>query len=237
MEAKPCKVLLAEDDPVSREFLTEALQACGASVTGCDDGDAALATATRLAFDLLVFDHHLPGRNGDAVLLALRANPGAASRATPALATSADPGAFRAGLLAAGFAEVLPKPLPLADLAATLRRHGMPAFDVPAIDHEAALRACGSHAVATRLRHLFANQELPAVAAELARTTDPHALRPMLHRLRSACGFCGATRLADAGDALQRALATGKEADVAPMLSAFRIALAATRTALGDDSA
>lgn len=235
MDAQPCKVLLAEDDPVSREFLVEALQACGAAVTACVDGHAALAAATAQAFDLLILDHQLPGCTGDAVLRALRADRGAASQATPALATSAEHGALVAILSRAGFAEVLAKPLALDALAAALRRHGIPASTSPTIDHAAALRSCGSSAVATRLRRLFASEELPRVEAELARAADPQELRPMLHRLHSACGFCGATRLAQAGTALQCALAAGNDADVGPALLAFRTALATTRATLADE--
>ncbi|HET8763755.1 MAG TPA: response regulator, partial [Rhodanobacter sp.] len=103
-------MLLAEDDPVSRAFLAEGIRACGAELTDCGDGDAALRLARARVFDLLILDHHLPGRNGDAVLAALRGDSGAASRSAPAIATSAARDAEAAALLQAGFVEVLPKP-------------------------------------------------------------------------------------------------------------------------------
>lgn len=225
------RVLLAEDDPVSREFLIEALQACGCEASACADGDAALARAQAQAFDLLLLDQHLPGRHGDAVLAALRADPRAASRASPALATSAEPAAHAPQLLRAGFAEVLPKPITLAELLAALRRHGL--VTATALDDAEALRACGTPATAARLRRLFADEELPKLAAELAGNPDPQALRPALHRLVAACGFCGAPLLGQACATLQQALANAAgEVAVAQALAGFRQALATTRAAL-----
>lgn len=232
-DATRFRVLLAEDDPVSMEFLTEALRACGTDVAACADGDAALALATAQAFDLLVLDHQLPGRNGDAVLRALRADVDAASHATPALATSAEPDAFAATLSRAGFVEILPKPMSLESLRAALLRQGLSAPEEPTLDDADAVRTCGSAAAAARLRRLFADEELPKLQAELDRSTDPQALRSTLHRLRASCGFCGAPLLAHASASLHRALTTGAgETEVARTLHGFRRALAMTRAAL-----
>lgn len=232
MDASRFRVLLAEDDPVSREFLSEAMCAAGADVTACGDGDAALRLARIQAWGLLVFDHHLPGRNGDAVLAALRADADAASHATPAIATSAARDSGMSTLLQAGFAEVLPKPMPVEVLRAALRRYGCHAE--PILDDEEALRACGSAAAVTRLRRLFAEQELPRVQEELERLGDaPESLRPTLHRLQASCGFCGAGPLALTTAALQRALSNSADAaGVHDALRDFRHALAETRARL-----
>lgn len=232
-DASRFRVLLAEDDPVSAEFLAEALRSCGADVTACVDGDAALQLAATQVFELLVLDHHLPGHHGDAVLRALRADPAAASHAVPALATSAEPGTFAAILVRAGFIEILPKPMSLDDLRGALQRHGLAAPATPLLDDAEAAQACGSTATATRLRRLFADEELPRLQAELDRNADPQALRATLHRLRASCGFCGAPLLGQASANLQRALATGAgKAEVVRSLEAFRRAFARTRDAL-----
>lgn len=233
MDAPRFTVLLAEDDPVSQAFLVEALRDCGAEVTAYADGTAALAAALAQRFDLMLLDQHLPGCHGDAVLAALRADGNAASHATPAIATSAELDGDASARTRAGFAEALPKPMTLADLHAALRRHGLGAPVARVLDDDAAVRACGSASAVARLRQLFADDELPRLAAELERTRDPRALRPSLHRLRAACGFCGASGLADAAVDLQRALddAAG-DRDHAPALARFRVALQATRAAL-----
>lgn len=226
-EAKPCCILLAEDDPISQTFFRDAIRACGGEVTVYADGTAALAAARSAHWDLLILDRHLPGMDGDAVLAALRA----ARIATPAVATTAEPDVNRAALLRAGFAAVLPKPLPFDALRAVLLRYGC---RPRVLDDDGALRTCGAPAVVTRLRRLFVEQELPRIQSELDAHGDDHqALRPMLHRLRAACGFCGATTLAHAAADLHGALAAHAEAErVATTLAAFAAALQVTRAAL-----
>lgn len=230
-EAGKFRILLAEDDAVSREFLGEALRACGAEPTACADGPAALAHARAASWELLVFDHHLPGLDGDEVLAALRADPGAAARQIPAIATTAEPDTARASLLRAGFLEVLPKPLSLETLRAVLERHGC---RVDLLDDHDALRACGSTPAVEHLRRLFAEQELPRIQDEFDHHGDDHgALRPVLHRLRASCGFCGATALARASEILHSALAKDTDAErVDVALQAFGRALQETRAAL-----
>ena len=226
------RVLLAEDDPVSRAFLAEGIRACGAEPTACDDGDAALRLARAQAFDLLILDHHLPGRNGDAVLAVLRGDSGAASRSAPAIATSAARDAEAAALLQAGFVEVLSKPMALDTLRDALRRYGCTPGSP--LDDAGALRACGSTDAVIRLRRLFFEQELPKVQEELdGADRDPQSLRPLLHRLEASCGFCGARRLASATATLQRALATDVDSpSTRTALQGFRDALAETRASL-----
>lgn len=231
-EAPRFRVLLAEDDPVSRAFLHEAGQACGATITDCVDGHQALGLARADEWDLLILDHHLPGLDGDVILAALRAEPDAASRTTPAIATSAAAETETEALQRAGFAEVLPKPMRVETLRAVLRRHGC-APDVR-LDDADALRACGSPAAVTRLRRLFAEQELPKIQDELDRVGDDlQTLRPSLHRLRASCGFCGARTLAQASAALHRAIVVGADAgQLETALGVFRATLAETRAAL-----
>ncbi|HJP96935.1 MAG TPA: response regulator [Rhodanobacteraceae bacterium] len=225
-------MLLAEDDPVSREFLREATHACGAQVTDCADGHQALVLARKDPWDLLILDHHLPGLNGDVLLALLRADPLAASRATPAIATSAARDIEADALERAGFAEVLAKPMGIETLRGALRRHGC-ALD-PRLDDADALRACGSRAAVTRLRRLFAEQELPSVQDELdAAGEDLRALLPTLHRLRASCGFCGARSLAEASANLSRAItARPGVGQRESALEAFCVAMAETRAAL-----
>lgn len=229
-EATCFNVLLAEDDPVSQAFLEEALRTGGATPTTCTDGQAALALARTGNWNLLIFDQHLPGMDGDAVLAALRADH-LARGLPPALATTAEPDTARAGLLQAGFVEVLPKPSSVATVHAALRRHGC---DTGPLDDDDALRACGSASAMKHLRRLFVEQELPRILGELdAHGNDHHALRPTLHRLRASCGFCGATTLARATEALHNALAAGAETHhIELLLQEFARALRETRAAL-----
>ena len=58
------RVLVADDDALSREFLTEALKTQGHNVEAVSDGQQALERAQRGEFDLVVADVRMPGMSG-----------------------------------------------------------------------------------------------------------------------------------------------------------------------------
>jgi two-component system, chemotaxis family, CheB/CheR fusion protein len=120
------KVLLVEDEAHTRTALQWLLQECGADVTAADSADAAAAAfraSDAQAFDLIVSDLGMPGRDGYDLLGELREVERERGRArpTPALALTAyarDEDRKRA--LAAGFQSYLSKPAQPADLARAL---------------------------------------------------------------------------------------------------------------------
>ena len=65
-------VLLADDEPLSREFLQEALATFGCQVHAVASGDAAIAALAHGSFDLVVTDLRMPGADGLAVLAAAK---------------------------------------------------------------------------------------------------------------------------------------------------------------------
>lgn len=205
------RVLLVEDDPVSAAFLRDALAAIPAAV----DVAGSLAQALQLAgtgdpYALYLVDANLPDGRGETLLQKLRAR----RLAAPALAhTAADDAGVRARLLAAGFGEVLCKPIGVAELHAAARAWLRPAAgqppsggQLPAWDDDAALQAMGGQAAhVAALRTLFL-QELPGQRARIlaaAAATDQAAVRAELHRLLAGCGFVGAARLLQAVRDLQ----------------------------------
>jgi len=198
----PC-LLLVEDDPVSAAFLRDAAAALPARVDVAGSMAEALACASTQHHDLYLFDANLPDGRGETLLGQLREF----GLAAPALAhTAAADAPMRERLLAAGFADVLCKPIGVPDLHAALLRHlpgtpGAPAWD------DAAARAAlgGEQAHVDALRALFL-QELPGQRERIraaAATGDHAAMRDALHRLVASCGFVGAARLAEAVRALQ----------------------------------
>lgn len=247
------RLLLLEDDPVSAAFLASALEALPARV----DVAASLAEARRRAdgCDLWLFDAHLPDGDGASLLAELRAR----GLRTPALAHTAE--ARREpldALIAAGFDEVLLKPLSVAALQACVRRAlgdpdgsapiGMPreapvcgiaGIDAkfPVWNDDVALRALnGSPAHVAAMRGLFL-QELPTAAGCViagARLGDVAAIRAELHRLQASCGFVGAARMAAAVDALRARPGDGEA--LARFEAAVQDTLAAS-PALSDDIA
>ena len=65
------RVLVAEDNPAVREFITRSLQSAGYAVTGVIDGQMALDTLAKEKFNVLVTDIVMP--NVDGIALALKA--------------------------------------------------------------------------------------------------------------------------------------------------------------------
>ena len=207
----PPRLLLVEDDAVSRSFLSDALAALPACVDAAQDIAQALALAQANAHALWLIDAHLPDGDGGDCLRALRQ-----VRDAPALAITA--GATREeldALCAGGFLEVLLKPVSVALLQGTARRLlGEPAAlsgpeagpgKLPSWDQARALAAIGgNHASMQALRRLFLD-ELPDMRRRLVAAQglgDAEAVRALLHKLKASCGFVGAARLLQAVDAL-----------------------------------
>lgn len=228
-------VLVAEDDGPSGLFLQTALEDMGCRAVVEADGCAALMHAREYRFDLLVLDFFMPGAGALRILAALRTEAAAASRATPAIATSAELDTTRQRQLRqAGFIGMLPKPLTLASL------HGiveplLPEPNLasnPLLDDAMAVHTSGTPDAVNALRALFA-QDLRRLANDLdTLARDPHELHAHLHRLLASCGFCGTPALADASRRLKQC--TGDDrAPPAGELEHFRATLMHTLQALG----
>jgi len=227
---------LAEDDPVSLAFLTSTLQELGCEVEAVVDGAAAETAALVENFDLLILDHRMPGLDGDRVLEIVRANPQGRNRNVAAIATTADPDPqLHQRLRNAGFQRVLLKPSSKSRLREALQDLGLTdgEDEHALLDDAAGLAASGSTEILSALRSLLAT-ELDTLACDLdALLRDRTALADRLHRLRAACGFCGAVALQAAAAELSDALHAGDTARVAECAGEFRHQLTATRAALG----
>ncbi len=221
-------VLLAEDDEISALYFADALRAAGCTVCICSDGRSALAQARTQRCDLLLLDLNLPHLDGVGVLMALRADASAANHTTPAIATCAGLGNTQcARLLAAGFADALPKPLPLARLHASLQA----CRDGVVLDEARARAVTGDAGTLAALRGMLVN-ELAHCAVQLDQLLehDRDALCGLLHKLRAGCGFCGADQLEAASAALHAELHAGR-CETAT-LARFRALLGSTRISL-----
>lgn len=208
------RVLLVEDDPTSRAFLTAAVQSVPTVVDGVDSLAAALALARTRRYELWLFDANLPDGDGRELLEQVRRE----QPDVPALAhTAADDPLTRDSLTAAGFREVLVKPLPAVAVQAAVRRAlrldtattatGSVDADIGPVwdDDAAALALNGNRDHVATLRQLFVAELQHTRMRVLAsvRTGNPEAMRAELHKLRASCGFVGAARLAGAVQALQ----------------------------------
>ena len=123
-EKKPellMRVLVVEDEKKMASFIRKALQAEGFAVDVLHDGGHVAVSAASTAFDVIILDIMLPGRDGLSVLRQLREQ----SIRTPVLLLTArgQPNERVEGLNA-GADDYLPKPFVLAELVARVRALG-----------------------------------------------------------------------------------------------------------------
>jgi DNA-binding response OmpR family regulator len=120
------RILIVEDEKKVASFVRRALEAEQHTVDVAHDGDTGLARARDGVHDLVILDVMLPGRDGLAVLRALRS----AGRDVPVLLLTARGGvADRVTGLDLGADDYLPKPFAVAELLARVRallRRGTP---------------------------------------------------------------------------------------------------------------
>ena len=114
------RVLVVDDDPDTRELLSEALRASGARVTTADSARQALGRLTADPGDVLVSDIGMPEEDGISLIRRIRSLPGELGQ-IPAIALTADARPEdRARVLEAGYQMYFAKPVELADLQAGL---------------------------------------------------------------------------------------------------------------------
>ena len=227
------RVLLVEDNDINRLVAREMLEGQGCIVTEAVDGIDGVAQANGNRFDLILMDISMPRLDGVTAATRIHAD-GGQNADTPVVALTAhalpeDIERFRA----AGFADVLVKPLSRRRLAETLSgRFG--SFSVPeemaaleddledALGGSAAARVRSKAAVEIQatLEHFVERLKAGATGGELAKD---------LHRLVGLAGLLG---LADAHQCLLRlqdALTAPSDLDLGALVSDIMSLLDETR--------
>ena len=115
------RILVADDEPKARRYLTQGLREQGFAVEAVADGNAALTLLREHDFDAAVLDVMMPGRDGWGVVKALRAE----GVGTPILfLTARDQVDDRVRGFELGGDDYLVKPFAFAELVARLRSLG-----------------------------------------------------------------------------------------------------------------
>ena len=104
------KVLVADDNPVSRELIREVLESPNCQVLEAADGREALERTRANHPDVVLLDMQMPLMDGFAVLQQLRADPHSAGLPVAAITAYAMRG-DREKALAAGFDDYITKPI------------------------------------------------------------------------------------------------------------------------------
>ncbi|WP_434614842.1 response regulator [Azospirillum sp. B2RO_4] len=117
------RLLLADDNAISRQVAQEILERAGASITTADTGRQAVecVRTSEQPFDAVLLDVQMPDMDGFAATAAIRALPGGQKLPIIAMTASALP-ADRQRCLDNGMDAHVPKPLDLPQLFATLAR-------------------------------------------------------------------------------------------------------------------
>jgi CheY-like chemotaxis protein/signal transduction histidine kinase len=122
VELERVSVLVVDDEPDTREILSEVLRAAGATVATAASLSQALALFDRFRPDVLVSDIAMPGGDGCALLRQLRRRGAERGGAVPAVAVTAHAREEdRRRALSAGFERYVTKPVEPADLLAVVR--------------------------------------------------------------------------------------------------------------------
>jgi two-component system copper resistance phosphate regulon response regulator CusR len=175
------RILVVEDEAKVRRGLEQGLQAAGFEVVTAATGTEGTRLALAEAFDCLVLDWMLPGREGVTILQDLRS----VGRAVPVLLlTARDAIEDRVFGLEVGADDYLVKPFALAELLARVKallRRGQP-------ERETVLRAAGLEIDLLRRRVTRNEVEVPLTQREfevleyLARHKNRAVTREMLGR-------------------------------------------------------
>ncbi len=114
-------VLIADDNPVSRELIREILEYDRYEVIEAGDGGEALAKLRAHPPDLALLDIQMPVMDGNAVIREIRADP-ALSRLPVAALTAYAMQGDRERALAAGFNSYITKPIEIPDFRAQVAK-------------------------------------------------------------------------------------------------------------------
>ena len=157
------RILVVEDDAETREYLNRGLSEAGHVVDTADNGNRGVSLACDPKYDVMVIDRMLPGRDGLAVIQAVRD----AGLSTPVLILSAlGEVNDRVTGLRQGGDDYLVKPFAFSELLARL---------------DALVRRTDIESTATRL--VVSDLEMDLLARQVTRAGQPIDLQPREFRL------------------------------------------------------
>jgi PAS domain S-box-containing protein len=173
-------ILIAEDNDINRELVTQMLARLGHDGVTASNGREALAAAQGRAFDLILMDIQMPEMDGVSAAAAIRALPGEHGSAPIVAVTANAMVGDRERYLASGFDDYLAKPLHLDQLQEVIARWThKPHGSVERSGDQQVL----DRARVSEIRNGLSNVELAALAERLPKELDTqidraqHAIR------------------------------------------------------------
>ncbi|HEX8312516.1 MAG TPA: SpoIIE family protein phosphatase [Chthoniobacteraceae bacterium] len=124
MRPSQSRLLIADDDQLSRQILTRTLEKAGFSVIGCEGGQEALQILEEQGPMLLVLDYEMPGLNGAEVCARVRSHEDTAIAGLPIIMLTGHTGEEQeVECLQAGANDFVTKPINLPILKARIDTH------------------------------------------------------------------------------------------------------------------
>ena len=206
------RILVVEEDEVTRFVLRSMLEHWGAHVEVVTDGHVALERVETTAFDLVLVDLRAPDAGGYEVTRRIRKERGFSTQALPVLAlTSSAPVDQREKITEAGINDFIPMPFNPNDLRLRLAFHlgiETPSPDLPRYVNLTFLEehAFGNDAFVVKMIDLFMKQA-PDLLLDLrhARASeDWERVRFVAHKMKSSARMLGIEALTAALQAVER---------------------------------
>ncbi|MBI5259942.1 MAG: response regulator [Burkholderiales bacterium] len=246
------RVLVAEDHPVNRMYLSALLERLGHQGHAVVNGLEAVQALREQAFDLVMMDVHMPVMDGVAASEAIRALPGAAAQVRIVALTADVFADTRERCLRAGIDEVITKPVGLPALTALLARQfgagaaistaaegtGSPPSALPPEDQlidRATLGEVAELMGGGRSGSLYASffeqaDDTARRMREAMRDADIEALQRAAHAVKGAALNLGLPALAQAATTLSRDAGGLGAAQLALAVQRFEELVGATRS-------
>ncbi|MBL8890771.1 MAG: PAS domain-containing protein [Planctomycetaceae bacterium] len=233
------KILLAEDNRVNQRLAVGLLERMGHRISVVETGQAAIDACLEEAFDLVLMDVQMPGRDGLDATRAIREAERASGQHVPIIAMTAHAmTGDRQRCLDAGMDEYLSKPIRMTELEEklsqvmdTLRFDNGPGEDIAAeVDHELseALAAIDHDADLLQVMagaFLEESAELLLVMSAAWERSDWEQLSHAAHSLKGSALALHAAELAAICAVLEQTRDQANREEVANQLDALRIEL------------
>ena len=122
-KSKNLKILVAEDDDISRMLLVDLIERNGCAVTGVENGLEAIEALEKNKFDLILMDVQMPEIDGFELTRVIRENEKRTKHHIPIVAVTAHTiRGCRDKCLEAGMDDYIPKPIDLIGLLRVMER-------------------------------------------------------------------------------------------------------------------
>jgi CheY-like chemotaxis protein len=211
--ARPLRLLLAEDNPVNRRYVSVILEKHGHLVESVENGRMAVDAAQRDAFDAVLMDVQMPEMDGLAAAALIRAGEQATGRHLPIIALTAHASERdRQMCLDSGMDAYLTKPVRADDLLHLLSEVTDVEMQVPpgtpaGLAAEALLaRVDGDHDLLAELAGLL-RELAPDLLADIrdgVAAGEPYKVERAAHQLRGSISSFGATDAAQTANMLEQ---------------------------------